>query len=159
MVTRAIELVLESVPESAIQLSILFKTEYPTDLMKFSILSSICAAGFIMADTNISYERNKMNQQSRGVGTYPLWGLLPTKPAKMTGAYIGYFMFHTCYLTTGILTLVGTILCFDTCLIFLLIGLELIVVMTFLRRRNRTFHFILSPTRRVGFLIPFVGLS
>ncbi|GMH62213.1 hypothetical protein TrST_g5494 [Triparma strigata] len=128
--TRAIELVLESVPESAIQLTIFFKTENPTDLMKFSIFSSICAAGFIMADTNISYERGKMNAQSRGVGTHPQWGMLPSKPALMTGTYIGYFMFHVCYLTTGVLALVGSMLCFQTYYIFGVIFTEFLFILS-----------------------------
>lgn len=60
ILTRAIEMVLESVPESAIQLAILFKIEKPTYLMIFSIASSIAAAAFIMTDTNISFERGQM---------------------------------------------------------------------------------------------------
>lgn len=149
--TRAIELVLESVPESAIQLTIFFKTENPTDLMKFSIFSSICAAGFIMADTNISYERGKMNAQSRGVGTHPQWGMLPSKPALMTCTYIGYFMFHVCYLTTGVLALVGSMLCFQTYYIFGVIFMEFLFILSYVCWGHKTLHYCLSPTTNVGF--------
>lgn len=75
--TRAIEMVCESVPESAVQLSVLMKTENPSFLMYFSICSSVLAAGAIMTETNVSFERGKMNAQMRGPGSHGLWGLLP----------------------------------------------------------------------------------
>ena len=101
-------MVMESVPESAIQLAVIFRTPEPTFLMWFSIFSSLVAAGAIMAETNIGFKRGAMNKQKRGPGSYPLYGLLPSKPVKLAFFQIGTLLFHIGYVTSGVLALVAS---------------------------------------------------
>ncbi|GMI38455.1 hypothetical protein TeGR_g13725, partial [Tetraparma gracilis] len=71
--SRAIELVVESVPESVLQLGIVLDNPAAaTFTMKFSIFASLAAAGAIMTETNISYELSNMNKQKDAVRTFLL---------------------------------------------------------------------------------------
>jgi len=75
---RAIEIIIESLPEVVIQASIAIQQlEKATPLLYFSICSSIAAAAAIMTDTNISYELGMMNSQERGRHSNPFFGLIP----------------------------------------------------------------------------------
>jgi len=66
------------------------------------------AAGAIMAETNIGFKRGAMNKQKRGPGSYPLYGLLPSKPVKLAFFQIGTLLFHIGYVTSGVLALVAS---------------------------------------------------
>jgi len=107
--TRCVELLGESMPESILQLTILMKTESPTLLQKFSILSSIVAAAFTMADTSISTEQSAMNSQRRGPYTHPIYGLVRNSTPGLLALYSSQFLFIGGYLTLGILALASVI--------------------------------------------------
>jgi len=146
-------MVCESLPESAIQLAILFRSKEPSSLMLYSIVSSIAVAGFIMADTNISYERESfMAQARRGVENHPLVCLLPTHKAKNIGFQFSLFLFHTAYLATGVLTFVGFLLVGKTRYMFLGLLLEFCVVLTILRIRHQTFHYCIATANHLTFV-------
>lgn len=139
--SRAIEMVVESLPEAAIQMKILYKTEVPETLMIVSIAASIVAAGYTMTDTNISFERNKMNAQSRGVGSHPAWGLIPSSKVGIAVISIGFFIFHVGYLASGVLCLTGILLSFKAVYALVILALEYVFVLCFVYWRHGHLHF------------------
>jgi hypothetical protein len=142
---RAVEMVLESLPEAAIQMKIMFKTEVPETLMIVSIAASIIAAGYTMADTNISFERNKMNAQARGVGSHPAWGIIPSSQVGIAVMSFGFFVFHMCYLASGVLSMTGIFLSFKPIYVLIILALEYVVVLGCVYWRQGNLHI---PTER-----------
>jgi len=107
--TRSIELLFESLPESILQVAIFVKTENPTSLQKFSILSSIVASAFTMADTNVTTEQSAMNSQRRGPYTHTLYGLVRNSTQGLLAIYSSMFLFLGGYLSLGVLALASVI--------------------------------------------------
>ena len=95
--TRGTELLLESLPESVLQLTIFMTTENPTSLQKFSILSSVVASAFTMADTSVSSEQANMNAQRRGPYTNPVYGLVRNSTRGLLALYSSQFHFLAGY--------------------------------------------------------------
>ena len=149
IVTRAVELVCESVPESAVQLAVLMKTENPPFLMYFSIVSSVLAAGAIITETGFSAENNAMNAQIRGRGTHFWWGLLPDGNGANVRFAFGLFLFHTAYMYSGILCVVGVMLVFAKRFIFLALACEFVMFMLFVRWRNGSVKYWMSDHMNV----------
>ena len=106
ILSRAIELVVESVPESVLQLGIVLDDPASaTFTMKFSIFASLAAAGAIMTETNISYELSAMNTQVRGRDSHPFYGLIPASKVPLALLHLGLAAFHLGYLATSLITI------------------------------------------------------
>ncbi|GMI32435.1 hypothetical protein TeGR_g10150, partial [Tetraparma gracilis] len=106
IVTRIIELIIESFPESILQLNIaLSDVNSVSNVMIFSILSSVASASAIMTDTSISFELGVMNKQDRGSDSHPFFGLVPAKKKNLVLLYAGFFIFHAGYMASSLLTL------------------------------------------------------
>ncbi|GMI58843.1 hypothetical protein TeGR_g8145 [Tetraparma gracilis] len=106
ILSRAVELVVESVPESVLQLGIVLDNPASaTFTMKFSIFASLAAAGAIMTETNISYELSGMNKQVRGRDSHPFYGLIPAGKVPLTLLHLGLAAFHIGYLATSLITI------------------------------------------------------
>jgi hypothetical protein len=100
--TRAIELIVESVPESILQMKVAFSDVNDVSfVMAFSIVSSLVSASAIMADTNISFELGRMNGQTRGRCSHHTYGLIPSRKRNLAALYLGTFLFHIGYLATA----------------------------------------------------------
>ena len=108
-ITRGTELLLESLPESVLQLTIFMTTENPTSLQKFSILSSVVASAFTMADTSVSSEQANMNAQRRGPYTNPVYGLVRNSTQGLLALYSSQLVFLLGYLSLNIVALASII--------------------------------------------------
>ncbi|GMI27722.1 hypothetical protein TeGR_g375 [Tetraparma gracilis] len=109
--TRAIELIVESLPESVLQLNIALRNVNAVDpVMVFSICSSLASAAAIMTDTNISFELNIMNKQDRGRNTHPFAGLIPDVKARVALVYAGFFSFHAGYMASSLISMTACLL-------------------------------------------------
>lgn len=105
--SRFIELIAESVPECMLQMHIIFCSVSTniTSLQRFSILSSLVAGAFTIADTNISQEMKQMMKQLRGPLSHPLYGLLSVEGSGIASMYITLIMFYTGYAGMGMMAL------------------------------------------------------
>ncbi len=136
LLSRAVELLAESLPEAILQMYILFVTPMSdvSTLQIFSILSSILAFGYTVTDTSIQVEQTEMFRQIRGPYSDTLHGLLPKSNRGGVAMQIAHFLFSTSYFATSVLALVAILVTYwpGACL---LIGLELVA---FLVVRSRT---------------------
>jgi len=106
VMSRVIELVFESLPESVLQSYIMLnsKPDEISGIMVFSIFASLAAAAFIMADSTVSYERNGMDSYL-GPYVHPVWGFIPSSTKDQVGLYLGMFSFLFGYLGMNIMCL------------------------------------------------------
>ena len=63
---RIIELLFEVMPETVLQLFVIYHTKDVSGVVQFSILSSIASAAFIMTDNSMMKERGMMVSERRG---------------------------------------------------------------------------------------------
>ena len=110
------------------------------EVKNLSILFGLVSASGTMTDTNISYERNKMNVQIRGPGSHPVWGFLPSSGTGLVFMHIGFFTFHFFYLGSGVLALSGAFICFEFQKIVALYLTEFVVILAVMFWKNGHLH-------------------
>ena len=67
VMVRIGELIFEVLPESVLQLFVVYHTKKVSYTVIFSILSSVASAAFIMTDNSLMYERGEMVSERRVV--------------------------------------------------------------------------------------------
>ncbi|GMI17803.1 hypothetical protein TrLO_g6321 [Triparma laevis f. longispina] len=92
------ELIFEVLPESVLQLFVVYHTKKVSNTVIFSILSSVASAAFIMTDNSMIYERSMMSVQKRGPYSHLLQGFIPDDPRAKVGMQLGLFLFYGGYL-------------------------------------------------------------
>ena len=144
---RAIEIVLESIPEVVIQAGIAIQQpEKATPLLYSSICSSIATACVIMTDTSISYDLAGVNRQERGRRTHPHYGLIPSGKWGFRMLYLGGFFFYIGYLGTIVAAITMFMLVHSARWVALYLVAEFAVVFLILVKTGRKYFILTSST-------------
>lgn len=158
--SRIIELVFESLPESVLQSYILLnsKSEEISGIMVFSIFASLAAAAFIMPDNTISYERNGMDSYL-GPYVHPVWGFIPSSTRDQIGLYLGMFAFLFGYLGIHIICLTTLAMYAPSNLIIpVLYFVDFIMFLFIQYRRGQIYYFGAPVGKEKGSFAQFVSV-
>ena len=100
---KIIELVLESVPESILQASVIMDSEdeHVNFCSKVSLASSVCAAGLLLADLNYTVESTKMKEQQTP-GVHPLYGYIRDSAFGQAALVLSSWAFLSFYVFTTV---------------------------------------------------------
>ena len=141
VISRIIELVFESLPESVLQVYILLNTdrEDVSSLMVVSILASLSAAAFIMCDSSISYEREYMTSID-GPHVHPVFGYIPVEKRKQIGLYVGMFSFFMGNFASNVLAYTNMAMHFPPVVIPVLLPMEIGLYFFIQRRRGLSIY-------------------
>eukprot|EP00520_Triparma_pacifica_P001364 CAMPEP_0118655510 /NCGR_PEP_ID=MMETSP0785-20121206/12966_1 /TAXON_ID=91992 /ORGANISM="Bolidomonas pacifica, Strain CCMP 1866" /LENGTH=518 /DNA_ID=CAMNT_0006548251 /DNA_START=323 /DNA_END=1875 /DNA_ORIENTATION=- len=112
LMVRIGELIFEVLPESVLQLFVVYHTKKVSFTVVFSILSSLASAAYIMTDSSMMDERLCMSAQKRGAYSHPLVGFIPNGPRAKVVMQLGLFLFFAGYLTCAMLNLSAVLTAF-----------------------------------------------
>ena len=71
---RLTEIIFEVLPQTMLQLYVVYRTRNVSSIAVFSLVCSIMSAAFMMTDNSMMYERNEMSSQKRGEGGWIVGG-------------------------------------------------------------------------------------
>mmetsp|Transcript_16944 Transcript_16944/g.34881 ORF Transcript_16944/g.34881 Transcript_16944/m.34881 type:complete len:667 (+) Transcript_16944:181-2181(+) len=104
LVGRVLEVVCEIIPETILQLIVIFHTEgIVSNTMKFSILSSVASAAFILTDSSMMMEKLCMSSQNRGPYSHPNHGFVPSDGEIII--HVGMFLFYVGFLACAMMAI------------------------------------------------------
>mmetsp|Transcript_17485 Transcript_17485/g.35534 ORF Transcript_17485/g.35534 Transcript_17485/m.35534 type:complete len:615 (-) Transcript_17485:23-1867(-) len=151
VLSRVIELIFESLPESVLQSYIILNStsSQVSSLMIFSIFASLAAAAFIMTDSSVSYERNYMVSHL-GPYAHPVFGYIPSKTINQVGLYLGFFGFYFGYLGLNILSLTTMVTYFSVWLIPPIHAFEFLLFVFTMQRQGNFYYLGLPVGSGVG---------
>jgi len=112
VMVRIGELIFEVLPESVLQLFVVYHTKKVSYTVIFSILSSVASAAFIMTDNSLMYERGEMSHQKRGPYSHPIFGFIPVGPRAKVAMQLGMFLFYGGYLACAMLNISAALTAF-----------------------------------------------
>lgn len=150
-IVRYTEIVAESLPESVLQVTILLctGTEAMPLLQVVSILSSILAVGYIIADTNITSDLRGQDKNILG-RTDKFSGLVPLSSRRIMFLYICLTLFISAFWTTTTVAFSTLALTVPTWVIPMIVFVEFHAILFFKRREPVSAAFPATLSGNIG---------
>ena len=165
LMVRVSELIFEVMPETVLQLFVIYHAKKISWMSVFSILSSVASAAFIMTDNSMMYEKDRMvserrediprrrilptcftqNKQKRGPHSHPIFGFIPSIGSHNAAVQLGTFLSFGGYLACSMIALSAALTAFNWYYIPLVMGCEFVVYVGVQASRGQLFIWVEVP--------------
>jgi hypothetical protein len=185
LAVRLGELIFEVLPETVLQLFVIYHTKDISWTSIISILSSVASAAFTMTDNSMMFERHMMvsvrgekaipdfthplhphtwafcfptqNRQKRGPYTHPIFGFIPSKGPYVAAIQFGMFLFYGGFISCSMIALSAVLTAFNWYYVPLVMGCEFALFVGVQASREQLLYVLEAPGSKTVSSVAHVG--